>query len=350
MPSIPFMEEAVMKKYFVLAAFASLSGPMVGVSLCQQPSSVKLLTTVPLAGYTGDLDHMTVDKDRARLIVAAEDHGTVEVFDVNTGAHLKTLVGFTSPHSILAREGAKSVLVVDSVAGKSQILDADTYAVIRDANLPAGADSIIYDSVPNTMYVVTGGKEGKQAKCEIIALDADTAERRGALSIDDDHVEGMAIDKKGNRLFAALSQTSKIGIIDRKKMTMLGSYAVPAKQIMNVTFDDVQHRLFVYARLPETLFVMNSDTGQILQKLPAPTHSDQNIYDKDGARLYVPGGDGKMFIYNTSNPDAVKVAEIVETVKGTKTGTIATKYHKAWLAQSAGQTKSTINILAYQVP
>ncbi|MDT9702796.1 hypothetical protein, partial [Streptomyces sp. P17] len=35
-----------------------------------------------------------------RLFLAAEDHGTLEVFDLKSGAHLKTVTGFETPHSI----------------------------------------------------------------------------------------------------------------------------------------------------------------------------------------------------------------------------------------------------------
>ena len=318
--------------------------------LAQSSSSAKLISDVKLSGYTGDLDHMTVDKDRGRLLVAAEDHGTVEVFDVQTGAHKRTITGFTNPHSILVREGSKTILVVDSEKGASKILDADTYDVVSAVDLPAGADSIIYDSVRNIMYVVTGGKEGKMPSCDIVALNPDTGKILGSIPVKDDHVETLALDKKGTRLFANLSQTSKLGVFDRKAMTMIATWPIPAKQNVTVTFDDVQHRLFVYARIPATLFVMNSDNGKILAKLPAPMHADQNIYDKDGARLYVPGGDGTMFIYNTSNPDDVKVAEQVKTAEGAKTGVIATKYHKVWLGQSAGNTKNPVGVLTYEVP
>ena len=68
-------------------------------------SSVKLIKSVDLVGYTGDFDHFAVDYDRNRLLLAAEDHGTVEIFDLKTSAHLRTVGGFGNPHSILVRKG-----------------------------------------------------------------------------------------------------------------------------------------------------------------------------------------------------------------------------------------------------
>src|SRR6516162_6784362 len=79
--------------------------------------------TVDLPGYTGDFDHFAVDQARGRLLLAAEDHGTVEVFDLNSGNHLRTLTGFETPHSILIRPGAATILVTDSGKGMSKLLD-----------------------------------------------------------------------------------------------------------------------------------------------------------------------------------------------------------------------------------
>ena len=56
----------------------------------QEPSAVSLIKTVDLPGYTGDFDHFAVDYDRNRLLLAAEDHGSLEVFDLKTSDHVRS--------------------------------------------------------------------------------------------------------------------------------------------------------------------------------------------------------------------------------------------------------------------
>src|SRR5450631_2865176 len=80
----------------------------------RQGSLVRLLKSVDLPGYSGDFDHFAADYDRNRLLLAAEDHGTVEVFDLKTSAHLQTVSGFGNPHSILVRKGVATVFITDS--------------------------------------------------------------------------------------------------------------------------------------------------------------------------------------------------------------------------------------------
>src|SRR5215469_6770192 len=79
----------------------------------QETPTVKLIQSVDLPGYSGDFGHFAVDYDRNRLLLAAEDHGTLEIFDLKTSAHLRTIDGFGNPHSILVRSGVPTVFITD---------------------------------------------------------------------------------------------------------------------------------------------------------------------------------------------------------------------------------------------
>ena len=117
-----------------------------------QGSSVKLIKSIDLPGYTGDFDHFAADFDRNRLLLAAEDHGTLEVFDLKTSAHLRTVGGFGNPHSILVRRGVSTVFIADSTEKNATIRDADTYARKQTVNLTPGSDSSQYDPASRTAF------------------------------------------------------------------------------------------------------------------------------------------------------------------------------------------------------
>jgi len=53
-----------------------------------------------LPGYSGDFDHFAVDLEGNRLFLAAEDHGTLEVFDLHTGKHLRSVKVSTPPQHL----------------------------------------------------------------------------------------------------------------------------------------------------------------------------------------------------------------------------------------------------------
>src|SRR5271165_1599500 len=208
----------------------------------QTASPLVLQHTVNLPGYTGDFDHFASDRQRGRLLLAAEDHGTLEVFDLSTGKHLRTVTGFETPHSILIRPGSSTILVTDSGMSMSKLLDAETYEKKGVVTLVPGADSIGYDAAENIVYIVTGGKAVDMKTVELAAVDPNTGKKKRALTLQDDHVEAMAIEKNGSGLFINLTQTNKLAVIDRKEMRVLALWPVPpAQQNAMVAFDE-DHR------------------------------------------------------------------------------------------------------------
>ena len=128
------------RRNVLLLLLTALMGINISVSRLEGQNTAPLLLkgSVNLPGYTGDFDHFAVDQARGRLLLAAEDHGTVEVFDLNSGKHLQTIKGFETPHSILIRPGAATILVTDSGKGMSKLLDASTYRSERRRNACAG--------------------------------------------------------------------------------------------------------------------------------------------------------------------------------------------------------------------
>ena len=160
----------------------------------------------------------------------------------------------------------------------------------------------------------------------------------------------MAFVDGDPRLFINLAQTNKIAVVDRKTFKLLATWPVtPAKQNAMVAFDPDQHRLYVVCRDPGTVVVMNSDTGAVVDTQPAPLRSDEVQYDRDNHRLYVPGGEGYMGIYDTSDADHLKLVEKVSTALGAKTGLLVTPLHRLFLAVSPGDTKATAKVLTYEI-
>ena len=334
------------KTIFLAFAIAPLTLP--NPALAQ--SAVKLIKTVELPGYSGDFDHFAADYDRNRLLLAAEDHGTLEVFDLKTSAHLQTISGFGNPHSILVRKGAPTVFITDSTDKNATIRDATTYAVKKKVALTPGSDTAKYDAAANLLYVVTGGKDVDMKTCNLEAINPDTGAKVGSVTFQDNHVEAMAFVDGDPRIFINLAQTNKIAVVDRKSMKVIATWPVPpAQQNAMVAFDPAQHRLYVVTRAPGMVVAMNSDTGAVVDTQPAPLRADEVQYDSASHRLYVPGGEGYMGIYDASDPNHLKLVEKVNTAPGAKTALLIPAMHRLFIAASPGETKATAKVLTYEV-
>ena len=115
--------------------------------LAQTPQSapLRLETSVPMPGIKGDFDHFGADVKGDRLFLAAEEHKTVEVFDLKTGKLLHSVPGFGAPHQIVYVPQNNTILVTDSgeEGGKDgyiRVISGDSYKIIKSIKVLAAAD------------------------------------------------------------------------------------------------------------------------------------------------------------------------------------------------------------------
>jgi len=95
--------------------------------------------------------------------------------------------------------------------------------------------------------------------------------------------------------------------------------------------------------------VMNSDTGDITNSVAGPLRSDDPLFDVAQHRLYMPGGDGFIGIYDTSDPDHLRSTATVPSTPGAKTGILLPDQKKIILAVSPGETKAEAKVITFGI-
>lgn len=259
---------------------------------CQVNGPLKLIQTMPMpALHDGDFDHFAVDVENQRLFLTAEENAAVEVFDLRTNKLIHTITGLKTPHSMTYRSDLKKLFIVDGDAGEVKIYETDSYKPVGSIKLMEGADSSVFDPSTKYMYVVNGGKDAHLPYTFISVVDTTAGKKLADIKFDTDTVEAMAVEKAGSRLFANITGKDAVAVIDRQKRTVVTTWPIGevGKRNAAMAFDEANHRLFVVARRPGTLIVLDSDTGKIIDALPCIGHTDDAAYDPSSKRIYVSG-------------------------------------------------------------
>ncbi len=307
-----------------------------GIGHAQTSPYLTMVKTIPLSGYTGAFDHFAFDETRHRVLLAAEDHATVEVFDLRAGTHLRTLAGFEKPHSILVRPGAATILVTDSGASKSQLLDASTYRKIHNVELALGANCLFYDPTKNRAYITAGGDRVHLPGSKLLAVNPDTGAVLRSVSPPSVHLQPMALDPVTNRLFVNMADKNTVAVVDGDSLRTVAEWKIDvAKDNSPIAFDGSHHRLFVVCGDPGVLAVLDSDSGKITNTIPVPADADDMDFDVRNHRLFIPGADGFLGVYDVSDPDRVKQVGRIATRKGARTGMLIPGEHRYILAEPA---------------
>src|SRR5271155_983470 len=365
-PRISHMSNKYWTKYLLLCAFGLL---IMGLSISAQQksapasaavgtkkddvgkrSALTLVKTIDLPGYSGDFDHFALDSKRGRLLLAAEDHATLEVFDAKTFARLNTIKGFDGPHSILVRDDSPNIIVTDSGTSMSKIFDASTYAIKGKIDTLPGADSIGFDAAANRLYIVPGGKDGGLPTATLAVVDPDQGKKVAEIPFDGNHVEAMALEKTGKHLYINVTDKNYVAVVDRKTNKVIQKWTVGVcKQNSPIALDESAHRLYIVCRDPGMLAVINTENGKVSATAPGPLRADDVVFDAVNKRVFIPGGEGYIGVYDVSDPDHVKLVEKVTTTAGAKTALYSPEMGKLFVAVSPGDGKTGAKVLIFNV-
>jgi DNA-binding beta-propeller fold protein YncE len=311
-------------------------------SSAESPAVLRAMGRTELPGYSGDFDHFGVDISGNRLFLAAEDHGTLEVFNLTSGAHEKTVTGVGTPHSVFYLPDTNRLLVTDSGPGMTKILDATSYQITGSIRLVPGADSIGYDATRDRLYMVTGGKDVNMKDSVLAEIDPHSGKHVGDVTFDSNHVEALAVEQHGNRLFINVTGKNYLAVVDKDKRLIIARWPIKeAEQNAPVAFDEANHRLFVVTRKPGMLVVLNAMTGESIASFKAPERCDEVVFDAANHRVYVAGGEGFVGVYQQLDADHYRQLPNVPSAKGAKTAMLVPALHRLYLAVSPGEGNSS---------
>lgn len=313
--------------------FCTVSTALAGPS---EPLKFEGRTNIP--GYTGDFDHFAADIKTNRLFLAAEDHGTVEVFNLKTGKHEKTLHVVDTPHAFFFVPGTNRMIITDSGKDLSPILDATTYKVLGHIKLAPGADSSVYDPSTGHFYIVTGGGDVGMKVSYLNEIDPKTGRLLRKLKFNSDHTEAVRAEQHGHRLFVNIADKNEVAVVDKRTLKVIARWPISgAKTNLCMAFDEADHRLFIVTRNPTKMFVLNSDNGKTVATLDVPAIVDGVFYDRARRRIYVPGAVGEIGVYQQIDADHYRELARVPSAIGAKSGLLVPQLNRLYVAASPGK-------------
>ena len=314
-------------------------------------SPLKLLQSIPLPTLkAGDFDHFAVDLEGHRLFLTAEENGKLLVFDTNENKLIHTIEDLKAPHAVLYRKEFNKLFVVDGDESAVKIYDAQSYQPLGKIGLDPDADSMAYDPATKYMYVVNGGREAKTPYSFISVLDLSASKKVRDIKIDSDRVEAVVLEKSAPRLFCNITGTNTVGVMDRSKSGLQKEWKLPAGVQQNVALalDEKNQRLFLVARKPGKLVVLDSESGKVIANLPAVGMVDDMAFDADNKRLYL-AGDQFVDVFSQKDADHYTLLARVPGGFRAKTAILVPELNRYFLAiPRHGSSTAKVNVYEVQ--
>lgn len=316
----------------------------------QEKLPLKLLATTPLPGFSGDFDHFGLDLKGRRLFLAAEDHKTVEVFDLE-GKWLTSITGFGQPHAILYLPEVNRLIVTDGDGfGMVELVSGENYKILSRIKLPDGVDGAVFNPVNHDYYVESGGAETRGKTHKINIIDTKAFKLIGDITLPGNHSEAMAITRDGKKMYVNLSGPKEVGVVDLSTGRLVARWPITGAETPNgMVLDEMNHRLFVATRNPPKFFAFDTDNGKIVATLPISGFNDDVWYDFTRKRIYLSGSETTTVLAQIGANRYVHVADVPTGYRG-KTSLYVPQLSRFYVAVSGkGKPDAQLALKVYDV-
>lgn len=309
--------------------------------LAHAGTSLELEAAIPMPHVAGRIDHLALDAAGRRLFVAALGNGTLEVIDLARGRREKSLPGFAEPQGLAFVPESNRLYVAEGGAGRLDVLDARTFSELARIGRLPDADNLRYDAASRA--VLAGYGDGA-----LRLIDAGTGKPRGEIRLPG-HPEAFEPETGGARVFVNVPAAAAVVVAERATRKAVAAWKLPgARANFPLALDARARRLFVGARAPAEMLVYDIDAGRLVARVPIGRDADDILFDPERRRVYVVCGQGRIDVFGQASPDRYVREASVKTAPGARTGLLAPREGRLYVAAPAAGASSA-RILVYRI-
>jgi DNA-binding beta-propeller fold protein YncE len=305
-----------------------------------------LTASIPLEGIKGRFDHFASGK--GKVFLSGLGNNSVEVIDLFQGVLAHTITSVPNPQGVAFSPDANKLFVA-SEKGKVYIYDGDSYKQIAALDFEGGADNLRYDAATKRVYVGCGDDEKTAA---IAAIDATTNKRLDEVYKLGGEPESFQLEKSGPNIYVNVPDLKQIVVINRTTKA-LTRWSLTVGQNFPMALDEANHRVIVGTREPATISAFDTGSGKMIASVPTVQDTDDLYYSAEHKRVYVPGREGAIWVYQQNDPDHYTLISKIPTVLGAGTagyfGRQGKGFDRFYLAIPAGaNTNAEVRVYTVQ--
>ncbi len=304
-----------MARRALLAAALCLGLPSLAGGAAPEPARPLVLTeAIPLEGIKGRFDHLGIGG--GRLFVAALGSNAVIAINLRARTIAHTIAGVHDPQAAVYSPETDKLFVSSGLESKVYIFDGTTYAPIAAVDVEGGADNMRYDAATRRVYVGCGDDARTGA---IATIDAVTNARLDETYRLGGEPESFQLEKSGPNIYVNVPDSRHVAVVNRQTKAIARWDLRGVAGNFSMALDEADHRLFVGTHAPARIAVLDTRSGRMIASLPGVQGSDDLYFDAERKRLYMPGSQGFIYVYQMKDPDHYQLLAKVPSALGAAT-------------------------------
>ena len=279
------------------------------------PIAAPLVLTgaVPLPQVKGRIDHFGFDPTHNRLFVSALGNNTEEIIGLSGQTVVRTISRVPTPQGV-AYSPETNKLFVGSDEGKLYVYDGTTFDLITSIDFGNDVDNLRYEATEKRVYVGYGDEKTGA----IGMVDAATNKRLDSEFKLGAHPESFQLAGEGPNIYVNLPDLRQIAVVNRTTHSII-RWPIGFDGNFPMALDESDHRLFVATRTPPQLAVFDTNSGHLVAARPAVQDADDLYYDSARKRVYVPGGEGYISVFQQDDADHYRLLAKIHSALGART-------------------------------
>jgi DNA-binding beta-propeller fold protein YncE len=294
----------------------------------QGAAPLRLVQTISLPAVHGRIDHFDADLAHQRLLMSALGNNTLEVFDLRTDKLLRSISGLNEPQGVTYAARSNRVFVANGGDGTVRMFDGNTFTLLKTVHFSSDADDTRYD--PATQQVIVG--YGDDGNAGLGILDGETGNVLATIRLPG-HPESFQLEASGPRIFVNIpSAGGVIDVVSRTARKVIATWTLDrAGANFPMALDEKDRRLFVTCRRPAEMLALDTQTGNVIARVPCAGDADDMWYDTARKRIYISGGRGLISVIGQQDVNHYRKIGEVATASGARTSQFVPSLNRLYL-------------------
>jgi DNA-binding beta-propeller fold protein YncE len=272
----------------------------------------------------GRWDYLSIDPQAHHLFVPRTSH--VQVISTTDGSIVADIPKTAGVHGVALVPELKRGFASDGKDNTVTIFDTESFKVIGVVSVGDGPDGIIYDPFSKHVFCMNG----REGSVSLIPADADPA-KPGIVTIPLDGKPEFAASDQAGRVYINLEDKNAIAVVDStaKKLTDHWSLA-PGDEPTGMAIDPQTHRIFVGCH-NKMFFVVNAETGKIVQTFPIGPSIDACAFDPQTKLAFASCGDSILSVIHEDDADHFTAQPDIKTAPGARSMALDPSTHTLYM-------------------
>jgi DNA-binding beta-propeller fold protein YncE len=309
----------------VLVLAMGLAGAA-GVTAAEVKPPLALETTIPLAGVKGRIDHMAIDLDRKRLIVAELGNNTVDIIDIDARTVVRRIEGLKEPQGVAYLKGPDRIAVTSAAEGTVRMFAAGDFS-------PAGRIDL-GDDTDNLRVARDGRLVVGYGKGAVAWLDPARSAKLFDIPLAG-HPEGFQLHPRDKRVFVNVPDARQIAVVDQDAGKAVAAWdTADMRSNFPLAISETGDTIATVFRNPPKLVLYDVERGAMTAQADTCGDSDDVFFNDKRVHLYVSCGSGAVEVFE-QNESGLSTLGRVPTAPGARTSLFVPELDRLFVAARA---------------